>query len=183
MGARLISGFLILSLLAAFPWRAGGAYPAVGRPAPPFLVTSGDDEQLTLDMLRGKIIVLFYESRNVVKRNLGLKNALKALYESQPADIRNQVFRLVVIDCAEAFLPTLPIWKNKLMEHSRKEGFTIYGDWTRRMLKDYRLNEEDSNFLIIDKQGIIRFSASGKIGSAQIDPIKTLLLELVQRGQ
>lgn len=170
--------------LAAF-WSAPGwgAYITVGNPAPPFMVTSGDDKQLTLDMLRGKIVVMFYESREVVKKNLALKNALKKLYRSQPQEIRDRIFRLVVIDCSEAFWPTVPIWKSKLVANSKKEGLTIYGDWTRRMFLDYRMQGRDSNFLIIDPQGIIRFSAAGKIGLSRFEEIKEVLAKLLYPGQ
>ena len=43
------------------------------------------------------------------------------------------------------------------------------------MFKEYGMKAEDSNFLIIDKQGIIRYSATGKIDPGQFDRIKELL--------
>ena len=78
-------------------------------------------------MIRGRVIVLFYESRHEIRKNIELKNELKGLYRAQPEDIKQEIFRLVVIDCSTAVWPTTPIWKSKLNEHSRKEGFTIYG--------------------------------------------------------
>jgi hypothetical protein len=127
------------------------------------------------------VVVLFYESRNVIRKNIELKNELKRLYQAQPADIQKDIFRLVVIDCSEAFWPTTPIWKSKLQEHSRKEGFTIYGDWNKRMFADYRMKPEESNFLIIDKRGVIRYSAASKVESGQFEKIKGVLYSLVQQ--
>ncbi len=180
MDRKVISVVIAVLVLAVLSVEARGAYLRVGKPAPPFSVSSGSDEKLTLGMLRGKIIVLFYESRQVIRKNLDLKNELKKLYSAQPDRIKNDIFPLVVIDCSEAFWATLPIWKSKLNEHSRKEGFTIYGDWTRRMLADYRLQGNESNFLIIDKDGILRYSASGRIGQSQFDKVKELLFALVR---
>lgn len=153
-----------------------------GKPAPDFQVESGDSQQLSLEMLRGKVIVLFYESRHVIKKNIELKNELKRLYREQPPNIQRDIFRLVVIDCSEAIWPTLPIWKSKLREHSRKEGFPIYGDWTRRMWGDYHMAPDESNFLIIDKQGVIRYSAAGKIDRSKFDKIIGILHNLAYEG-
>ncbi len=180
---RKIALLLILPLgLGVLALDSWGSYLTPGKPAPNFLVESGDSRKLSLDNVRGRVVVLFYESRHVIKKNIGLKDELTRLYKAQPAGIQNDIFRLVVIDCSEAILPTLPIWKRQLQVHSRQEGFTIYGDWHRTMLKEYGMKAEDSNFLIIDKQGIIRYSAVGKIDPDQFDRIKELLFTLIKEG-
>jgi len=173
---------LIFLGIGTLPLKSWGSGLTSGNPAPNFLVESGEDKKLSLDMVRGKVIVLFYESKDVIRKNIELKNELKRLYQAQPANVRKNIFRLVVIDCSEAFWPTTPIWKSKLKEHSRKEGFTIYGDWNKRMLADYHMQPEESNFLIIDKQGIIRYSAVSKVGNGQFEKIKNVLFSLVQEG-
>ncbi|MFZ5449073.1 MAG: TlpA family protein disulfide reductase [Thermodesulfobacteriota bacterium] len=171
---------IILALgLGAWPPASWASLLTSGKAAPNFLVESGDNQKLSLDMIRGKVIVLFYESRHVIKKNTALKDELTRFYQAQPANIKNEVFRLVVIDCSKSFGPTALLWKNGLREHSGKEGFTIYGDWNRKMFTDYQMKAEDSNFLIIDKHGIIRYSATGKIDQGQFEKIKELLLNLV----
>jgi predicted transcriptional regulator len=168
-----------LGVLAPNSW---GAFLLAGKPAPPFVVESGDNRKLTRDMVLGKVVVLFYESRQAIDINDELKEALKCLYRAQPATIQQEIFRLVVIDCSEAVLPTVPLWKSKLSENSRVQGFTIYGDWNRKMLADYGLQGNDSNFLIIDKHGIVRYSGAGKIASSQIPKIEGLLHALVKQN-
>jgi predicted transcriptional regulator len=172
----LVFGFSALSL------KSWGAFMLAGKPAPPFVVESGDNQTLTREMVLGKVVVLFYESRQAIDINDELKEALKCLYRAQPANIQQEIFRLVVIDCSEAVLPTVPFWKSKLSEHSRIQGFTIYGDWNRKMLADYGMQGNDSNFLIIDKHGIVRYSGIGKIASNQIPKIKDLLYALVKQN-
>lgn len=178
---KKITTLILLFLgLGALPAESWGSGVALGKQAPNFRVESGDNQTLSLDMVRGKVVVLFYESRNVVRKNIELKNELKRSYLAQPANIKKDIFRLVVIDCSEAFWPSTPIWKSKLQEHSRKEGFTIYGDWNKTMLEAYHMKPEESNFLIIDKRGIIRYSAANKIENGQFEKIKGLLSSLVQ---
>jgi hypothetical protein len=182
MFRKMVFSLILVLGLGVLSPNSWGAFLLAGKPAPPFVVESGDNQKLTRDMVLGKVVVLFYESRQAIDINDELKDALKCLYRAQPSKIKHEIFRLVVIDCSEAFLPTIPIWKSKLSEHSVQQGFTIYGDWTRKMLADYGMQGNDSNFLIIDKHGIIRYSGVGRIASSQIPKIKDLLYSLVKQN-
>ena len=180
---RKITLFIIVAVgLGALSLKAWASFLPLGKPAPNFQVKSGSDQKLSLDMLRGKVIVLFYEFRDSLGQNDPLKDMLKQFYRDEPASIRRQVFRLVVIDCSSSIWATAPIWKSKLREHSRIEGFTIYGDWTGKMLRNYQMKPDKSNFLIIDKHGIVRYSATGAVNPGQFEKIKKLLLNLIQAG-
>jgi predicted transcriptional regulator len=148
----------------------------VGEPAPSFSLESGNNQKLTLDMLRGKVVVLFYATRDTVQVNDALQHYLDALYDSQPQNIQNQIFRLLVVNAMEA--TSLTAWKEKLRETSAKLEITIYGDWTGGMYAAYRMRDNDSNFVIIDKRGIVRFAASGRIANSRFEAIKKLLLKL-----
>ena len=152
----------------------------VGEPAPSFSLESGDNQKLTLDMLRGKVVVLFYATRDTVQVNDDLLHYLDTLYATEPQNIQNQIFRLLVVNAMEA--TSLTAWKEKLMETSEKLKITIYGDWTGGMFAAYRMRDNDSNFVIIDKRGIVRFAASGRIDSSRFEAIKKLLLKLATGG-
>jgi peroxiredoxin len=147
-----------------------------GEPAPSFSLVSGDNKKLTLEMLKGKVVVLFYATRDTVMVNDDLQNYLDKLYATQPKNIQNQTFRLLVVNAMEA--TSLTTWKEKLRETSAKLKITIYGDWTGEMFAAYRMRDNDSNFIIIDKRGIVRFAASGQIDNSRFEAIKKLLLEL-----
>jgi len=147
-----------------------------GEPAPSFSLVSGDNKKLTLDMLRGKVVVLFYATRDTVQVNDDLQHYLDTLYDAQPQNIQNQIFRLLVVNAMEA--TSLTAWKEKIRETSAKLKITIYGDWTGGMFAAYRMKDNDSNFIIIDKRGIVRFAASGRIANSRFEAIKKLLLEL-----
>ena len=70
--------------------------------------------------------------------------------------------------------------KEQLIETSAKLKITIYGDWTGGMFAAYRMRDNDSNFVIIDKRGIVRYAASGRIANSRFEAIKKLLLELAK---
>jgi predicted transcriptional regulator len=64
---------------------------------------------------------------------------------------------------------SLSVWKEKIRETSAKLKITIYGDWSGGMFVAYRMRDNDSNFVIIDKKGIVRFAASGKIANSRFE--------------
>lgn len=169
---------LVAAALLVWSLAPTGAQAILGtsEPAPSFSLVSGDNKKLTLDMLRGKIVVLFYATRDTVHVNDDLQHYLDKLYDAQPANIQNRIFRLLVVNTMEA--TSLTKWKEKLIETSTKLKITIYGDWTGGMFAAYRMRDNDSNFVIIDKQGIVRFAASGRVDNSRFEAIKKLLLEL-----
>jgi hypothetical protein len=169
----LIAAALLVCSLAP---TGAQAILGTGEPAPSFSLESGDNQKLSLDMLRGKVVVLFYATRDTVEVNDALSRYLDALYVAQPQNIQNQIFRLLVVNAMEATAVTT--WKEKLSETSAKLKVTVYGDWTGSMYADYRMRDDDSNFVIIDKKGIVRYAASGKIPRSRFEAIKKLLLEL-----
>ncbi|OPX19279.1 MAG: hypothetical protein BZ151_10100 [Desulfobacca sp. 4484_104] len=179
---KLIIWLALASYLIWFCSIPGAAQAlSIGQPAPFFSVESGTEDRLTLDMVKGKVIVLFYESKDMVKKNKELKDQLTDFYQEQPEAIQSEVVRLVVINCTRANWPTLRIWKNKLYQSSIKQNLTIYGDWNGKMFADYQMQDNDSNFMIIDKDTIIRYSKTGKVETGLIPQIKALLWQLVQK--
>lgn len=147
----------------------------VKTPAPFFRVKTGDDQELNRDMLKGKVLSVLYETKEVVEKNRPLKNALKNYYQTMPEDMKTRYARVPVIKCFPAQWPIIKIWKYKLSENSKKEGITLYGDWDGKMFADYEMKDNESNFLIIDKKGFIRYRATGKIENEEIKKIIELL--------
>lgn len=135
----------------------------IGTEAPSFKVKSGDDKILTLDMIKGKVTVIFYETKDVVEKNRQLKDALNKFYNEQPDTVKKLIVRLPIINCSGVFWPFTGIWRGKLRDNSKKEGITIYGDWNGKMFSDYKMKDKESNVVIIDKKGIIRYITSGKV--------------------
>lgn len=152
----------------------------IGNNAPFFKVSSGNGQILTLDMVKGKIIVIFYETKDAIEQNRQLKNELNQFYREQSNSVKEHLVRLPIINCSEAFWPFTGVWKKKLNENSTKEKIIIYGDWDGRMVTDFQFADKDSNVVIIDRNCKIRYAASGKINNLQTKEIKELLITLAE---
>jgi predicted transcriptional regulator len=130
-------------------------------------------------MIRGKIIIFFYETTNSFELNQPFKNILNKLYDIQDKKTKDRLFKLAVIKCTSAFWPFTNIWKNQLTKQSEKRYFTIYGDWNGKMMRDYMLADDDSNIMVIGKEGIIKYYNHGKISESEGEKVKNLILSLI----
>jgi predicted transcriptional regulator len=171
---------LVVTLLSlpVFQSSSPAASGLIGSAAPYFRVQSGDDKELTLDMIRGKVAAIFYENKDVVENNKALKGALNKLYYEQTRIVKDVLARLPIVDCSDAVWPFLGIWKRRLREHSKKEGVVIYCDWKGKMSSDYKMKADVSNIVIVDKSGRIRFFTSGEVKAEEINDVKELLVAL-----
>ncbi len=165
--------FILLPVLAS----AGGI--GTGVKAPFFRVKSGAGEEVTLDSTRGRVVAIVYETKDVVEKSRNLKRELNRCYDELSLDLRKSILRLPVINCSSAFWPITEIWKSKLRENSAKEGLTLYGDWEGSMFSKYKMKDNETNVVIIDKKGIIRYFEQGKFADDEIYRIKSLLTELI----
>ena len=123
-----LSNLILVVNLLSLPVFQGSSLAAnglIGSPAPYFTVQSGDDKELNLGMIRGKVIAIFYETKDVVENNKRLKDELNKLYYEQTGIVKDVLVRLTVIDCSEAVWPFRVIWERRLKEYSKKEGVVI----------------------------------------------------------
>jgi hypothetical protein len=170
---KIFSRLLILAaVLFLADFVCAQEFPA-GNPAPYFKVLSGDNEELTLDDIKGKAAVIFYETKDTVEKNRQLKDELNKFYDAQTEKVKKSILRIPVINCKGVFFTD--IWKANLRQSSRKEGFTIYGDWDGKMFLAYGIKDNDSNLIIIGKDGIVKYSFSGRVGEKEFSRIKDLL--------
>ena len=123
-----LSNLILVVNLLSLPVFQGSSLAAnglIGSPAPYLTVQSGDDKELNLGMIRGKVIAIFYETKDVVENNKRLKDELNKLYYEQTGIVKDVLVRLTVIDCSEAVWPFRVIWERRLKEYSKKEGVVI----------------------------------------------------------
>jgi len=172
---------VVLFLLTCSALQAAASSLLIGREAPPFQVESGDGKVLEAKMLRGKVVVLFYESKDVIAKSRPLKIILNAFYKEQKKEDQQIILRVPIYDCTSAAWPIKGIWKSRLVENSKRVGMTVYGDWDGKMGTDYGMKGDDTNLLIIDKRGIIRYFRSGVVtdNGETATLLKKLLKDLV----
>ncbi len=176
---RLVFIASFLAALFLLPVFICASDPLIDNLAPAFKVISGSRETLTLDDIKGKVAVVFYEVKSAVEQNRKLKISLNAFYDVQPGPIKKDIIRIGVINCRGVFFRGA--WDEGLRDNSQKEGITIYGDWDGKMSADYRIKEE-SNLIIIDKKGVIRYYVSGKVDDKDIGMIEELLKRMIRKN-
>lgn len=151
---------------------------AIDSPAAGFKVISGTGEELSLADIKGKVTVIFYETKDTKEKNRELKNELNKFYDAQSDADKKDIRRIPIINCAGVFFTEM--WKKELRANSKKEGMAIYGDWDGSMASSYGFKADDSNLVIIDKSGMIRYIYTGKVEDRQIQSIKELLSRLIK---
>jgi len=175
MSKKIILGVVLSCILIAGLFAVENL--KTGIKAPYFKVKSGDDIELNSYMTNGKVVVIFYETKDLIEKNRKLKEELNKFYDNQSDSLKNLIVKLPIIDCSGAFRPFIGIWKSSLIDNSKKEGITIYGDWDASMFTDFRMKKDESNILILDKKGVIRYYAFGTIEDRGIKEIKGLLMK------
>lgn len=159
--------FYSRSVFGADFLKAGDTFPA-------FKITSGAGEVLTEADIKGKVAVLFYEWKSAVEDNRPLKNALNEFYAGQPEVLKKDIGKIAVVNCDGVIFTG--IWKSALRSVSVKEGLTIYGDWDGKMGEALGVKPNTSSVFILDKDGIVRYAASGKLDDSAITAVKSLLM-------
>ena len=144
-----------------------------GNPAPEFKVTSGDNKELSSDDTKGKVAVIFYETKDTKEKNRQLKDELNKFYDAQSDSVKKSMLRIPVINCKGVIFTG--IWKDSLRQNSQKEGLTIYGDWNGKMFSAYGITDKESNLIIIGKDGTIKYSFAGRVEEKDFSRIKDLL--------
>ncbi|MCF8033400.1 MAG: hypothetical protein K9K66_03620 [Desulfarculaceae bacterium] len=175
MKAFLCALALALSVLWALP----AAALQVGQNAPAFVVESGEEKTLDSAALQGKAVTLFYEARDAVEKSRKLKKELDVFYKAQPPEIQKKVARVAVVDCSGASWPFKGLWRDGLLDASKKEGLTVYGDWDGKMRTAYGLPEDGTSFLVIDPKGEVLYIAedASQLGPKDFDKIKDAIMQ------
>ena len=160
----LVSGFLLACVITPAPAKA----IEVGESAPPFKVYAGEKETIQLSDFFGKVIILTYESKDMVDKNSKFKEIVTERF------LRNKErdFAIVpVISCFEFFWPLKRFCMTEVQRNAGRLRLRLYVDRTGDMFSDYSLKKKESNAVIIDKRGIIRYIHSGKIDEEDIPEV------------
>jgi len=69
------------------------------------------------------------------------------------------------------------VWQRNLRENLKKETITIYSDWDGLMEKNYAMRPDDSNLIVTDSFGVIRYAVSGIVPAEGFDAVKKIIKE------
>ncbi len=185
LGGTFMSGyyvkicfFLLVSLLLVSPLYANTKLSMLNKMAPEFKLESGAEEEITLEQIKSNVILLIYETRDVLEKNRSAKKALNSLFANDENLVN--IRRLAIVDATKANIFTRPVWRSNFRDKSQEEGITIYGDWDGKMAESYNVQRDESNFILIDKSGVIRFYEYGAIQEQKIKELVSLIQRLAK---
>lgn len=176
MGDTLPRRTSMMGIAVVLAFLMGTADEKVGKKLPDFEVESADEKKLARKDLKGRITIITYETREVVEKNRKAKKALRKLCKEK---LSKGDYRVIpIIDTSEATFFTRWVWRDKLRENSKKESLTIYGDWDGSAAKALGVKRNESNLIIVDAKGIIRYFGRGKFDAKEIERQKKVILSL-----
>ena len=174
----LTLGALSASILG--PATAGAA-PREGEQAPNATLEDADGRVSELRAFRGKPILIVYEDRDSAKQNQPLKDDLARLARGE--GYRARVALAAVADVsAYDFWPARGFVKDAIRDESRRQGTTIYCDWTGAFRSAYHLRRGVSSVVLVGKDGRVLFAAEGAVPAEQRRRLVSLLHDQLDAG-
>ncbi|RUM71051.1 MAG: transcriptional regulator [Sulfurovum sp.] len=121
-------------------------------------------------MLHGKVYIFFYVDPDKKDLNNAIANALQAK-NFDP----KKVASVAVINLKATWMPNMLI-ASKLKEKQKQYPNTLYVKDKRKILvKKWQLADDNSDVLIFDKSGTLRYKKFGKLSQSEIQKVIRLI--------
>ncbi|APR83592.1 Hypothetical protein A7982_08941 [Minicystis rosea] len=152
---------------------------AEGATAPNATLEDADGRVSETRAFRGKPLLIVYEDRDSAKQNEALKKELGELARGDR--YRARIALAAVADVsAWDFWPAKGFVKDAIRDESKKQGTTIYCDWSGAFRKAYDLRRGVSNVVLVGKDGRVLFTAEGTVPAASRKRLIAMLREQVE---
>jgi len=177
-----LRSYLVAGALTSAGSLAGSsalAVPREGAPAPNARIEDPDGRTAELKAFAGKPILIVYEDRDSATQNQALK---KELAEVARGDrYRTRIALAAIADVsAWNFWPARGLVQDAVRDESRKQGTTIYCDWTGAFRDAYQLRRGVSNVVLVGRDGRVLFAAEGAVAPAERKRLFNLLKDQVE---
>jgi len=150
------------------------ALPTEGDAAPNARIEDADGRAQELKVFKGKPVLIVYEDKDSAGQNQALKDALSKLAKGDR--YKAAVALAAVADVsAYDYWPVKGFVKDAIREESRKQGTTIYCDWSGAFRGAYRLRSGVSSIVLVGRDGHVLFAAEGAVSADQRQRLVTLL--------
>ncbi len=150
------------------------ALPAEGAAAPNARIEDADGRALELKAFKGKPILIVYEDKDSATQNQPLKDALSKLAKGDR--YKASVALAAVADVSSYdYWPVKGFVKDSIREESRKQGTTIYCDWSGSFRGAYGLRRGLSSIVLVGRDGHVLFAAEGAVNAEQRNRLVELL--------
>jgi hypothetical protein len=133
-----------------------------------------DGKVFELASARGKPVLIVYEDKDSATQNVALKGDLAKL-------AKGDRYKATVALAAVADVSGYDFWPAKgfvidaIREESRKQGTTIYCDWSGSFRDTLQLRRGVSNVLLLGRDGQVLFAAEGSVSKEGREQLVGLL--------
>jgi peroxiredoxin len=155
------------------------AQTRVGVAAPTFTLRDQYDKALQLSDLRGSLVVLVDADRTGNQFNGAWVKPLRTRYNT-PQLQQIRIVQIAHLSSVPGFLHNYVKGKFISKDSAHPNGPVLL-DWEGIVAKAYGFHDEVSNIYLIDRDGILRFTASGKGTTTDLDPLIQLLDKIIAR--
>lgn len=171
--ASVASLSAVTSLVAPREALAQAAAGAVDFSLP---TTSGRDR--TLSQLRGKVVVLFYETRGTITQNQHVKDAMGARF-NRDRTLANRFSLIAACNVAEYnSWPSQYFAREAITTVARSQRIELWLDWNRTLIQRLALRDGTSNIVLIDKLGRVRERNWGRVADANVNALLDRMIAL-----
>ena len=161
--------FLFLSQIAAFALQPGDKMPLFTVQAEISSISSRD--------IAGRVAIFTYETKGTAEVNRPFKQAV--LQRWRQADSSSPAI-VPVINCFSFFGFARSICANRVAAVSKKENLIIYTDNDGAMFRDFKMTDDQSNIIIVDKKGFVLFTHAGRLDDAGVQAAVQLVEQVLR---
>jgi hypothetical protein len=162
MFASSATALFLISLLGAAP---ALAVPKEGDTAANARIEDAEGRGFELKTLKGKPFVIVYDDKTSAPTSDAFRREFLKLAKSEP--YRSALGVVIVADVSPYdYWPAKGIVKDAVRDETRKQGTTIYCDWTTGLRTAYRFRSGVSNVVLVGGDGRVAFASEGVPGSA-----------------
>lgn len=150
------------------------AMPSPGDMLPRAHVLDAEDRRFDIASARGKPILVVYEDKDSANLNAGFKLELGRLAKS--GQYRDAVALVPVADVrGYDYWPVRGFVKDAIRSESRRQGTTIYCDWSGEFSRALALPRATSNVVLYGKDGRVLFAKAGQLSQRELQSAIQLL--------
>lgn len=143
--------------------------------------TAGRDR--TLSQMRGKAVVLFYETRGTISQNQHVKDAMGVRFNRDRA-LANRVSLIASCNVAEYnSWPSQYFAREAISAVARSQRIELWLDWNRALIARLGLRDGASNIVLFDRSGVLRERHAGRIADAQVGALIDRIVALGDEGR
>lgn len=150
------------------------ALPQAGTSLSDFTVQDSSDNNYTLSGLRAnKPALIVYEDKDAGSQNQGFKEKFGTMQKANG----NRVTLIPIADVAAYnYFPAKLFVKEALDKASKKNGVTVFADWTGKPKTILGAQSGQSNLFLLDAAGKVLWASAGQLTKTQEES----LLEMIK---